>query len=278
MFNQKKFFSNFIVCNGNVNIGEKGRSIKIEGKGNVKLISSNSKIIELKTVYFVPDLPYNLLSLTSLWNHGIQIENSGKMFHIKKKDKIIFDGEVKSRLLHANLKPIEASVYSSIMHRRSGHKVTDENCESCKFGRMTRNKFSKSRNRTVEVGEEYSIDLAGPFKPASLGGAKYFINLVDTASNFTWVKPIRSKSDTAEEVMSLLKKWHRMGILKNLKKIITDGGGEFIGEEFQDVLDFGITHIQTTPHTPQNNGVVGRMNRTLMERVRTIMIDASLPK
>jgi hypothetical protein len=279
MFNQRKFFNSFTVCNGNVNIGEKGRSIKIEGKGSIKLIGNNNKLIQLDPVYLVPELLYNLLSLSSMWNHGIQIVNHGKIFQMKKKDKVIFDGVVKSKLLHANLRPAEKSAYSSIIHRRSGHKLTDEQCESCKFGRMTRNKFSKSRDRTLKCGEEYSIDLAGPFSPVSLGGSKYFINLVDTASNFTWVKPIKHKNDTAEEIMFLFKRWDRMGILKNLKRIITDGGGEFIGEEFQDVLrDFGLTHIITTPHTPQNNGIVERMNRTLMERVRTIMLEASLPK
>jgi len=186
MFNQRKFFQNFVVCTGSVHIGEKGRSIKIEGKGCVRLVRNNNKIIELKQVYFVPELPYNLLSLSSMWDQGIQIENCGKTFHMKKDNQVVFDGEVKFKLLHANLKPIEASVYSSIMHRRTGHKFTDENCESCKYGRMTRNRFSKHRHRTVNPGEEFSIDLAGPFSPESLGGARYFINLVDTASIYYW--------------------------------------------------------------------------------------------
>jgi len=93
------------------------------------------------------------------------------------------------------------------------------------------------------------------------------------------VKPIRSKDNTAEEVRNLFKKWDRSGVLKDLKRVVTDGGGEFTGDEFQDVLkEYGLTHIKITPHNPQNNGIVERMNRTLMERVRTIMIDANLPK
>ena len=48
---------------------------------------------------------------------------------------------------------------------------------------MTRNKFSKTRDRDTKPGEEYSIDLAGPFTPTLFGGAKYFFNLVDTERN-----------------------------------------------------------------------------------------------
>ena len=59
---------------------------------------------------------------------------------------------------------------------------------------------------------------------------------MDTASNYSWVKPIRSKDNTAEEVRNLFKKWDRSGVLKDLKRVVTDGGGQFTGDEFQDVL------------------------------------------
>jgi len=173
MFNQSDFFTVIEPHVGSVHIGEKGRSIEIQGKGVVRLKAINHGLVELKNCYFVPDLPHNLLSLSSMWRNGLQIEHQdGDVFQIKKNKKVIFDGKVKSRLLHANLESNKKEVNSCITHARVGHKGSDENCESCKLGKMTRNKFSKSRIRTNIVGEEFSIDLAGQFSPMSLGGGK----------------------------------------------------------------------------------------------------------
>lgn len=39
-----------------------------------------------------------------------------------------------------------------------------------------------------------------------------------------------------------------------------------------------IRHKKTIPHTLQHNGVAKRMNRTLTERVRSMLSSANLPK
>ena len=40
----------------------------------------------------------------------------------------------------------------------------------------------------------------------------------------------------------------------------------------------GIQHELTVPKTPQQNGVAERMNRTLMENIRSMLADSKLPK
>jgi transposase InsO family protein len=47
----------------------------------------------------------------------------------------------------------------------------------------------------------------------------------------------------------------------------TYNGGEFCRNEFKELCKkCGITRQKTTPYTPQQNGVVERMNRTMMEK------------
>ena len=49
------------------------------------------------------------------------------------------------------------------------------------------------------------------------------------------------------------------------------GGGEYTSTEFENYLkNEGITHQLTVPKTPQQNGVAERMNRTLVESVRSM--------
>ena len=63
-----------------------------------------------------------------------------------------------------------------------------------------------------------------------------------------------------------------------VKVLRSDGGGEYIGEEFVRWLDGkGIARELTTLDTPQHNGVAERMNRTLLDKVRTMLTDADLP-
>ena len=59
----------------------------------------------------------------------------------------------------------------------------------------------------------------------------------------------------------------------------SDGGGEYTAKDVQKYLaEKGIKHELTTPNTPQHNGVVERMNRTLLDKVRAMLLDANLPE
>ena len=58
-----------------------------------------------------------------------------------------------------------------------------------------------------------------------------------------------------------------------------DNGGEYTSTEFQDFLkEKGIRHETTVPHSPQQNGVAERMNRTLQEAALSMTLHAGLSK
>ena len=66
---------------------------------------------------------------------------------------------------------------------------------------------------------------------------------------------------------------------RKLKTLRSDNGGEYTLAEFTAYLKKeGVRHELTVPKTPQQNGVAERMNRTLVESVRSMLSDANLPK
>lgn len=66
---------------------------------------------------------------------------------------------------------------------------------------------------------------------------------------------------------------------KKLRTLITDNGGEYTSTEFKDYLKAeGIQHKLTIPKTPEQNGVAERLNRTLVEMARSMLLDAKLKK
>jgi hypothetical protein len=57
----------------------------------------------------------------------------------------------------------------------------------------------------------------------------------------------------------------------------TDEGGEYEGFMRQLLNETGITHLRSPPYSHQSNGLAERLNRTLKDAARTMMIHANLP-
>ncbi|KAD0786919.1 hypothetical protein E3N88_43719 [Mikania micrantha] len=65
---------------------------------------------------------------------------------------------------------------------------------------------------------------------------------------------------------------------KKIKRIRCDNGGEFTSNQMRNFYsDQGIALETTCPHTPQQNGVVERKHRHLLEVARAIRFEANLP-
>ncbi|GJW29671.1 zinc finger, CCHC-type containing protein [Tanacetum coccineum] len=66
---------------------------------------------------------------------------------------------------------------------------------------------------------------------------------------------------------------------KTIKSLRSDRGGEYMSQEFLDHLkEHRIIAHRTPPYMPQNNGVSERRNRTLLDMVRSMMSQTTLPK
>jgi transposase InsO family protein len=65
---------------------------------------------------------------------------------------------------------------------------------------------------------------------------------------------------------------------KRLKCLRSTNGGEYCSKEFDDYCSYhGIHRENTFPRTPQENGVSERMNRTIMERARSMRLHVGFP-
>nr|GFC41098.1 retrovirus-related Pol polyprotein from transposon TNT 1-94 [Tanacetum cinerariifolium] len=66
---------------------------------------------------------------------------------------------------------------------------------------------------------------------------------------------------------------------RTVKKLRTNNGLEFCNREFKQLcIESGIARHLTVAGTPQQNGLAERMNRTLMDKVRCLLIQSGLPK
>ncbi|GJT25098.1 retrovirus-related pol polyprotein from transposon TNT 1-94 [Tanacetum coccineum] len=121
------------------------------------------------------------------------------------------------------------------------------------------------------------MDLCGPMQVQTINGKKYILVIVDDFSQFTWVKFLRSKDETLEVVIKFLKQI-QVGLHKTVRYIRTDNGTEFVNKDLTEYYErVSIFHQKTVPRTPQQNDVVERRNRTLVEAARTMLIFSKAP-
>lgn len=151
-------------------------------------------------------------------------------------------------------------------------------CEPCVLAKQHRGPFPSSTNAAAtQPLQLIHMDVCGPLPVQSLGGSKYFATFLDDCTGLAVVKPVAHKSDVPQVVRDVLAAMENQTGLKT-KAIRTDRGGEYMSNTLQSFLaSKGILHQKTAPYTPEQNGAAERLNRTLMERVRAMLADSSLP-
>ncbi|GJX04712.1 putative ribonuclease H-like domain-containing protein [Tanacetum coccineum] len=149
---------------------------------------------------------------------------------------------------------------------------------ACQLGKSK--KFShkpKSENTNMEFLHTLHMDLCGPMRVHSINRKKYILVIVDDYSRFTWVKFLRSKDETPEFVINFLKQI-QVGLNKTVRYIRTDNGTEFVNQVMSKYYEgVRIFHQKSISRTPQQNGIVERRNRTLVEATRTMLIFSKAP-
>ena len=150
-------------------------------------------------------------------------------------------------------------------------------CETCVGGKHYRSQFPKgtSTRSNEPLGLAHS-DVCGKLSRKSLGGAEYFLTFIDDKTRYVRVYFLKHKDEVFQrfvEWKALVEKssGHQVKILR------TDNGGEYTSTQFESFLRAeGIRHERTVLKTPEQNGIAERLNRTLVETVRLMLIDAKL--
>ena len=114
-------------------------------------------------------------------------------------------------------------------------------------------------------------------RTTSAGGARYFVLFIDDYSRYAHVEFIATK-DVIPAIFDNYRRLVENHHDSRIKALRTDGGGEYCSNAFEDYLrSHGIAHQTTAPYTPEQNGVVERMNRTIGEMARCLLHAKSLP-
>lgn len=259
--------------------------------------------ITIKDVHYIPDLCANLLSVSQIVkNNNEVIFNKNGCRIVSENGALIATGtlvnnmfklDVKSRSKDFACLNIEKISDLELWHKRLGHAsfskmnlllnikslqndVRDIKCVTCVKGKQARKPFVSSGSRASNLLDIVHSDVCGPMDVESLGGAKYFVTFIDDFSRKVFAYFLRSKGEVFDKFIEF-KNFVEKQTGKKIKVIRSDDGSEYVNKNFNEhFIANGIKHEKTVTYTPQQNGVAERMNRTIMEKVRCLLIDADM--
>ncbi|GJX16900.1 retrovirus-related pol polyprotein from transposon TNT 1-94 [Tanacetum coccineum] len=183
------------------------------------------------------------------------------------------------RLSHLNFDTINLLSKNNIVNGLPKLKfVKDHLCSSCELGKAKRKSFhtktTPSSKRRLQL---LHMDLCGPMRVESINGKKYVLVIVDDYSRYTWTHFLRSKDETPGVLIDFLTLVQR-GLHAQVTTVRTDKGTKFLNKTLHAYFaKEGIRHETSTARTPEQNGVVERRNRTLVEAARTMLSAAKVP-
>ncbi|KAJ9551125.1 hypothetical protein OSB04_015170 [Centaurea solstitialis] len=280
--------------------------------GDLELVLSSGLSIKLLDCCYSPEMARNIISFYALYKDGFKFtfDNDNGCILVHKNGCFYFkatpcDGVYESVIcvgrnnnnLTLNVGSSNSELNKSLLwHHRLGHinkkriaklqsdgilesfdLKSDEECESCLLGKMTKSPFKGKMERGKDLLDLIHTDVCGPFRSATRNGERYFVTFTDDFSRYGFIYLMKNKSDTFE-VFKGFKNEVENQLGKKIKMLRSDRGGEYLSHEFYDYLrDCGIVSQLSPPRTPQLNGVAERRNRTLLDMVRSMMSRATLP-
>ncbi|CAI5480332.1 unnamed protein product [Closterium sp. Yama58-4] len=232
------------------------KSLPVVGVGSTRLIVDGGPV-DITKVLHVPGLKVNLLSVTQLAKKDVKVTIDGATMNLFWKGKQfaqgVLNGELyqlkthpgvassnvaqgskatlkawHNRLAHANYDSVKKLVNKGLAKGVDVIAGDDEKgvCAACVEGKMARKPFG---SRTSPLAKDplaiVHMDVCGPMRHASKGGARFLLVMLDDATRMCWTRLLKAKGDAAKAIQE----W-ALEVCdddkKRIKVIRTDGGGE----------------------------------------------------
>ena len=292
---------------GKVKFGDDS-CVEICGRGSILFQNKADEQKLVTDIYYIPNLKSSILSLGQATEAGCEVKmrqdyltlhdsNGRLLVKVKRSPNRLYKTSLTigqptclqsridddtwrwhARLGHISFKTVKTISEQGMVRGLPSIRKEGRLCESCLVGKQTRQPFPKaSMFRASRPLELIHADLCGPITPPTIAHNKYIFVIIDDFSRYMWTILIKEKSDAFERFKAL-KSLVEKDLGKAIMTLRTDRGGEFTSREFNEFCDIsGIKRHLTAPYTPQQNGVVERRNRTLLEMTRSILKAMNVP-
>ena len=282
-----------------------GDFLPITHSGSAPLPATSGNF-SLKDVLVCPDITKSLISVSKFTDDYPSCEFTFDNRCVFIKDKTtqqVLSQRHKDKGLYRLADPHFLAFYSSrqravsdqIWHQRLGHahhqiiqhlssikaitvnKSAQSICEACRLGKSSKLLFDESVFHSSRSLERIHCDVWGPAPTLSVQGYKYYVVFIDNFSRFSWIYPLKLKSDVFSK-FKLFQQQSENAFNQRISIFQSDGGGKFVNQDFSAHLKkCGIRHYISCPHTPEQNGLAERKHRHVTELGLSMLFQSHLP-
>ncbi|KAL8094406.1 hypothetical protein AgCh_036077 [Apium graveolens] len=222
-------------------------------------------------MYYIPSLCSNIINIGQLSEEGNQVVMRGDFLWVRDSQGNLV----------MKVKKLMNRLYKIILNT-SENKCLLSSCEKeswlwhMRFGDVNYKAMKLMSETKMQALEIVHGDLCGPISPNTTAGNRYVLLLVDDYTRVMWAYLLSHK----DEAYGAFKRFHALVETndRNIRTFRTDRGGEFMSKVFITYCEeAGINRHFTTPYSPQQNGIVERRNRTMIEMARSFLKTMKMP-
>ena len=284
MTQHRHYFIDFVSHGGIVTIADR-KTLSVQGEGTIEVPIAGEKT-RITGVIYVPNIGYNLLSVSQLADRSITCQFKKSAASLKRDDRVIATAKrrsnsyvIKGGAETAALAREGNDPVSLLWHRRLGHignskmqlltseavqgipeglKPLQELCETCELTKSVKHINKQAAERATDPLERIHMDFWGPYKHKTIAGNRFMLTITDDFTRKSWVY----LSKTRKTVYEHFHGWRTKAELESghkLRAIRTDNAPEFL--KLGKKLDpEGVRLEPTENYTPSQNGVAERLN------------------
>ncbi|GJX26178.1 putative ribonuclease H-like domain-containing protein [Tanacetum coccineum] len=254
---------------------------KITGKGKIR-----TGKLDFEDVYFVKELKFNLFSVSQMCDKKNSVLFTKTECLVLSPDfKLLDESQVLLKVPRQNnmysfdLKNVVPLGGKNLVRGLPSKLFeNDHTCIACQKGKQhkasCKTKLVSSISQPLQM---LHMDLFGPTSVRSINHKTYCLVVIDDYSRFSWVFFLATKDETSGILKTFITGIENQ-INHKVKIIRCDNGTEFKNNDMNQFCGMkGIKREFSVARTPQQNGVVERKNRTLIEAARTMLADSLLP-
>jgi hypothetical protein len=310
----KELFHTIRPTDSIIKWGSNNAEIKASGIGEIKIKFKNTnRLASLNQVLYVPELGVNLISLGIIRDKGFMAKFDKNSCKIYNNEFILAEGIYINNLsifetttpLHTSYNKTSPSIIlntntldSKTWHERLGHigsnalkelenstlgvhfnntEFSTKECTTCIQAKITKKVSKKPIEKAEKYLDKVYSDIGGPIFPSTNRGYKYYVTLLDSNTRYLEVELLSTKDEIKDKLPLIIKREENISE-NRLKVFFSDNAKEYISFGENYLLNKGVKHETSAPYSPDQNGIAERINRTLFNKVRALLIQANLAK
>ncbi|GJW60276.1 zinc finger, CCHC-type containing protein [Tanacetum coccineum] len=244
-----------------------GHHAAVEAIEEFHLCLPSGLVLILHNCHYAPSILRDVISVSRLYKDGFvnRFENDNSIY-VSRNNLVYFNAISRDDIYEIDLSSSntnDSSMYA-VCNKRAKLNLDSALLWHCRLGHISKKRIEKLQHD----GLLNSTDI------------KSFEKCVSCMSRKMARNPYSHQVERAKDLLGLIhtdEVENKLG--KTIKSLRSDRGGKYASQESLDHLkEHGIIAHRTPLYTPQHNGVSERRNKTLLDMVRFMMSQTTLPK